>query len=219
MLTVSEENHLKAIFKISERNGTPVSTNKIAHELNTAAASVTDMLKRLSAKKLIKYEKYQGAHLTEQGNQLATRLVRKHRLWETFLVEKLEFSWDEVHQIAEQLEHIQSETLTERLDAFLDYPRFDPHGDPIPDRNGKFTLRKQHVLDSLEQGDTGIIIGVSNHDTDFLKLLDELQVKLGVTISILSKFDYDDSLKVRIGESAEHIIPKNISKNIYVKKA
>lgn len=219
MLTISEENYIKAIFKISEHMGTPVSTNKIARELDTAAASVTDMLKKLSEKKLIDYQKYQGAHLTESGNQLATDLVRKHRLWETFLVDKLDYAWDEVHDIAEQLEHIRSDSLVDRLDAFLDFPRYDPHGDPIPDRQGRFTLRKQQALESLTPGETGHVIGVYNHDSDFLKLLDEFGIQLGTDIAVTEKFEFDNSLKIVVNHQVHHIIPEKISKNIYVKKS
>ncbi|MEZ4950443.1 MAG: metal-dependent transcriptional regulator [Saprospiraceae bacterium] len=117
--TQTEENYLKAIFKLSEHEGKPVSTNSISGELNTSAASVTDMVQRLSSKEMIHYEKYKGVTLTKPGLKHAKALVRKHRLWEVFLVEKLQFTWDEVHDIAEQLEHIQSDELVERLDAFL----------------------------------------------------------------------------------------------------
>ena len=127
----TEENYLKAIFKISERDGKPASTNAISSEMNTSAASVTDMIKRLSDKTLIHYERYRGVTLTKRGEQIATHLIRKHRLWEVFLVDKLHFSWDEVHEIAEQLEHIKSQRLVERLDEYLAFPKFDPHGDPL----------------------------------------------------------------------------------------
>jgi DtxR family Mn-dependent transcriptional regulator len=152
-LSQTEENYLKAIFKISEQQDAPASTNAISQAIRISAASVTDMLKRLAEKDLIHYEKYKGVILTPAGNRLATRLIRKHRLWEVFLVEKLHFSWDKVHEIAEQLEHIRSPELVERLDQFLGNPKYDPHGDPIPDAEGKFTHRQQVSLDELHPGE------------------------------------------------------------------
>ena len=154
MISHTEENYLKAIFKIAERENKTASTNSIAAILNTSAASVSDMLKRLSDKKLINYKKYKGVTLTTEGNIVATHLVRKHRLWEVFLVNKLKFSWEQVHDIAEQLEHIQSLELINRLDNFLNNPKFDPHGDPIPNAEGKFTLRNQHPLNDLHRKHT-----------------------------------------------------------------
>ena len=145
-VSTTEENYLKAIYKISERNNNLASTSAISAELNTTAASVTDMLKKLSNKALINYQKYRGVSLTKEGGSLATALIRKHRLWEVFLVDKLHFSWDEVHDIAEELEHINSAALIERLDAFLEYPKFDPHGEPIPNKDGKIMLRRQLPL-------------------------------------------------------------------------
>ncbi|MCI5083695.1 MAG: metal-dependent transcriptional regulator, partial [Saprospiraceae bacterium] len=146
----TEENYLKAIYKICERKGKAASTNAISNAMQTSAASVTDMLKRLSEKELIHYERYKGVTLAEAGNKIATTLIRKHRLWEVFLVEKLEFSWDEVHEVAEQLEHIRSPKLVEELERYLGYPKFDPHGDPIPDAEGRFTYRKQTLLADME---------------------------------------------------------------------
>ena len=137
--STAEENYLKAIFKITEKEGKTATTNAIAAALNTTAASVTDMLKRLAEKDLINYEKYRGVQLSSGGEQIATILIRKHRLWEVFLVNKLGFAWDEVHELAEQLEHIQGEALVERLDEYLGRPQFDPHGDPIPDAEGRWT--------------------------------------------------------------------------------
>ena len=145
-LSQAEENYLKAIYKISRQSGTLVSNNSISVEMNTSAASVTDMINRLSQKELIHYQKRKGVRLTDLGELTAIHLVRKHRLWETFLVEKLNFTWDEVHELAEQLEHIQSRELINRLDEFLDFPKYDPHGDPIPDENGRITERQQVLL-------------------------------------------------------------------------
>ena len=138
------------IFKLAEKDGKSVLTNSIAGAMNTAAASVTDMLKRLSEKQLIKYEKYRGVALTEEGNLVATALIRKHRLWEVFLVDKLGFAWDEVHDLAEQLEHVQGEMLVDRLDTFLGRPRFDPHGDPIPSAEGDVLVNGSQPLTAMQ---------------------------------------------------------------------
>lgn len=221
MNTVShtEENYLKAIFKIAEKEGgRPVNTNAISTEMKTTAASVTDMLNRLSKKELIHYEKYKGVTLTLKGSLLATRLVRKHRLWEVFLVEKLHFSWDEVHEMAEELEHIQSDELVERLDEYLGRPKFDPHGDPIPDAEGNFTFRKQSPLAELQQGEKGIVVGVQDHSTAFLQYLDKLQLSLGAQVVVVERFEYDESLKIALKDNKEHILSKKVSQNLFVQK-
>ncbi len=217
-MTIAEEKYLKAIFKIAQYRGVPVGTSLIADELATTPASVSDMLKKLSEKSLIDYEKYYGAQLTESGTRVATDLIRKHRLWETFLVEKLHFEWTEIHEIAEQLEHIRSQTLVERLDEFLDHPRFDPHGEPIPDVNGKFTVRQQVLLRDLSQGERGVVIGVQQQRNDFLRFLDEMHIKLGSLLVVKSVYDFDHSLKVIIDERHDAVISQAISKNIYVRK-
>ena len=217
-LTETEENYLKAIFKVCERKQKPASTNSISNVLDTSAASVTDMLKRLAEKKLIHYEKYKGVTLTGKGNKIATHLIRKHRLWEVFLWEKLSFSWDQVHEIAEELEHIRSEELVEKLDEFLGYPKFDPHGDPIPDSEGVFTHRKQVTLITLEQQQRGIIVGVQEHAPTFLQYLEKMDLTLGSKITVIEKFDYDESIKVLINNESERTISKKVSQNLFVQK-
>lgn len=215
----TEENYLKAIFKIAEKEeGRPVNTNAISTEMKTTAASVTDMLNRLSKKELIHYEKYKGVTLTMKGGRLATLLVRKHRLWEVFLVEKLHFSWDEVHDMAEELEHIQSDELVERLDDYLGRPKFDPHGDPIPDAEGNFTFRKQAPLADLHMGEKGIVVGVQDHSTAFLQYLDRLQLSLGAQVTVVERFDYDESMKIALNGDKEHIVSKKVSQNLFVQK-
>lgn len=214
----TEENYLKAIFKISEKENKAASTNAISNEMKTSAASVTDMVKRLSEKALINYERYKGVTLTEKGNQLATSLIRRHRLWEVFLVEKLMFSWDEVHEIAEQLEHIQSDILVNRLDNFLDNPKFDPHGDPIPDADGNFTHRAQRLLLDMEQGDIGVIVGVQEHSSTFLQYLNRMELVLGGTIEILEKFEYDESISIRLNKTTEMVLSKKVCQNLFVQK-
>ncbi|MDH3651718.1 MAG: metal-dependent transcriptional regulator, partial [Saprospiraceae bacterium] len=173
---------------------------------------------KLAEKRLVTYQKYKGVELTVKGNEVATSLIRKHRLWESFLVEKLQFSWNEVHDIAEQLEHIKSELLVDRLDALLGFPKFDPHGDPIPDRHGKFTLRSQTPLFKLEIGESGIVIAVQNHEKDYLAFLDELNIQIGTPIRLLETFGFDESVKIEVANDKQHLISNHVSRNIYVRK-
>ncbi|KRP11649.1 MAG: iron-dependent repressor, partial [Sphingobacteriales bacterium BACL12 MAG-120813-bin55] len=167
VLSHTEENYIKCIFSLSETKDGNISTNAIADRLGTTAASVTDMIKRLAGKSIVHYEKYYGVSLTEAGQQVAVNLIRRHRLWETFLVDKLGFHWDEVHDMAEELEHVASDLLTERLDAFLGKPRFDPHGDPIPDSKGNISYHEDVTLDKVDAGKKGIIVGVTDHTPAF----------------------------------------------------
>jgi len=215
-ISQSEENYLKAIYKLSEKTDKPISTNQIAKEMETTAASVTDMVKKLSEKKLVLYTKYKGVTLTEPGRTSATDLIRKHRLWEVFLLEKLNFAWDEVHELAEELEHINSDQLTNRLDAFLGYPKFDPHGDPIPDANGHIQAREQSVLANLSEGEKGHLVGVREHSKSFLQYLDQLSLNLGAHIKIIEKYEYDQSLKVVINKNKESIISNKVSQNLFI---
>lgn len=217
MISLTEENYLKAIFKISEKQTKAVSTNAISKEIKTSAASVTDMLKRLSEKDLINYEKYKGVSLTKKGKQVATNLIRKHRLWEVFLVKKLKFSWDEVHEVAEQLEHIKSETLVRRLDEFLDHPKFDPHGDPIPDEDGNMTFRQQTHLSEMEEGQQGVVVGVTEDSAPFLQYLTKLGLELGSVVKIIEKYEYDHSIKIKMNKKKEQILTHKISQNLLIK--
>ncbi len=216
LTTSAEENYLKAIFKISEKDPGPVLTNALAAAMGTSAASATDMLKRLSEKQLVAYEKYRGVTLTPEGNRLATSLIRKHRLWEVFLVEKLGFAWDEVHDFAEQLEHVQGDNLTDRLDEYLNHPRFDPHGDPIPDAQGRWIRRPQVRLTTLSPGQKGIVTGVDDHTSPFLQYLDELGIALGVAIELLDRTAYDQSSKVRIS-GKEYTLSEKASQNLFLR--
>ena len=215
MHSPAEENYLKAIFKIAEKEGKVAGTNAIAAVLQTTAASVTDMLKRLSDKTLIVYERYRGVQLTEEGNRVATGLIRKHRLWEVFLVDKLGFAWDEVHDIAEQLEHIQSEALVKRLDLFLGHPRFDPHGDPIPDAEGRWTHRPQALLATLTPGQQATITGVNEHSPAFLQYLNQLGLGLGTHLEVLERFDYDRSVRVQAGDKAM-VLSEKVCQNLWM---
>ncbi|MEN0005412.1 MAG: metal-dependent transcriptional regulator, partial [Bacteroidota bacterium] len=207
---------LKAIFKIVEKTGKPASTNAISKEMQTSAASVTDMLKRLSDKEYIHYQPYRGVKLTDAGVRISTLLVRKHRLWEVFLVEKLHFSWDEVHEIAEQLEHIKSPQLVERLDSFLGQPKFDPHGDPIPDAEGNFTQRKQVLLSEMELGAKGTVVGVQEHSPAFLQYLDQLQMGLGAEVELLERFEFDESIQIRLNTTKEVMLSHKVSQNVFI---
>lgn len=219
MPSITEENYIKAIFKITESNQGSANTNSIAKYLSTSAASVTDMLKRLSSKDYFHYEKYKGVYLTSKGKQLATELIRKHRLWEVFLVDKLDFSWDEVHDIAEQLEHVQSLELVNRLDNYLGNPKYDPHGDPIPNVDGKFTIRNQVSLLNLVAGDKGIVVGVKKHDTPFLQYLNQIGIELGTKISVISSLEFDHSKEVEINSDKTLILPQKVCNNLFVKKS
>ncbi len=216
MTTHAEENYLKAIFKIAEREGKAVQTNAIAGVMSTAAASVTDMLKRLAEKQLISYEKYKGVQLTESGHRLATVLIRKHRLWETFLVKKLGFAWDQVHDLAEQLEHIQGDALTARLDQFLGYPRFDPHGDPIPDAEGRWEHLDQVSVAEMTPGSRCRLTNVADDSAVFLQYLNQIGLGLGSEIELLERFPYDNSARVRI-DGAETVLSEKVCAHLFVK--
>jgi DtxR family Mn-dependent transcriptional regulator len=215
-MTFSEENYLKTIYHITSASGVEVSTNAIAEKMKTKASSVTDMLKKLAEKKLIVYKKYQGVLLTEKGKISAKMIIRKHRLWEVFLVNKLQFSWDEVHDIAEQLEHIKSEKLINKLDDFLGNPTEDPHGDPIPDAKGKINKVEKLVLAELNENQTGICIGVKDSSTQFLKYLNKNQITLGSKMVVLAKEEFDLSLKIKVEEKVI-TVSNIIANNLYVK--
>ena len=214
----TEENYLKAIFKLSEMQKENVSTNAISEKLATTAASVTDMLKKLSGKKLIHYEKYYGVSLTDKGKKLAKDLIRKHRLWETFLVDTLKFSWDEVDELAEQLEHINSEILTDRIDNFLGNPKFDPHGDPIPDKDGNIAYHEDVTLDKMQKGDVGIIAAVIDHSAQFLQYLNKIDLVIHTKIKIKDDEDYDQSKIIIINNKKELVVSQKVAANLLVRK-
>lgn len=215
-MTFSEENYLKTIYHLTTVLNAEVSTNAIAEKMETKASSVTDMLKKLSEKELVNYKKYQGVSLTENGKLSAKMIVRKHRLWEVFLVEKLEFSWDEVHDIAEQLEHIKSEKLINKLDDFLGNPTEDPHGDPIPDASGKIIKIEKILLSELSENQLGICVGVKDTSSEFLKYLDKQKIALGSKIEFIAKEAFDSSLKIKVN-SKEFTISSKIASNLFVK--
>ncbi|HZJ35677.1 MAG TPA: metal-dependent transcriptional regulator [Gillisia sp.] len=216
MFTFSEENYLKAIFHLERKFPAGVSTNALAEEMETKASSVTDMIKKLAEKDLVHYKKYQGFKLSKLGMETAVSVIRKHRLWEVFLVEKLNFSWDEVHEVAEQLEHIKSEQLIRELDRFLGFPKRDPHGDPIPDAEGNFTVLNKVLLSDLKKGESGIFVGVKDSSATFLQFLDKRNIALGNEIKIIEKEPFDQSVLIKIDEQ-ELRVSNLISGNLYIK--
>lgn len=215
MVSLTEENYLKSIYHLSKAGAESVTTNALAENLNTKAASVTDMIKKLAAKDYISYEKYYGVNITAKGKGVALSVIRKHRLWETFLVQKLDFAWDEVHEVAEQLEHIQSKRLIEKLDEFLGYPKVDPHGDPIPDVNGKFKASQQTPIDTLKPGVESVIVAVKDSDSQLLKFLDKIGAHPGKKLKVLAREEYDGSMEVLINDQ-RHFLSKEVSENILV---
>lgn len=216
ILSYTEENYLKAIYKLLEQSGKPASTNDIAKILSTSAASVTDMLKKLSDKKLVHYEKYKGARLSDEGKTHATTLIRKHRLWEVFLIQSLDFKWDEVHDIAEQLEHVQSDKLVDKLDRYLGFPKYDPHGDPIPDKKGRYTFRHQIILSQLGNQKKAVLVGVKEHSKSFLNHLDDLNLGIGSIIEVLGISAYDEMIEIKIDDQHLEKISSKVSENLYV---
>ncbi len=216
MSSFTEENYLKEIFKLLEIQGTDVSTNSIAEKLGTKAASVSDMLKKLSDKKLINYQKYKGVSLTAKGQKIALEIIRNHRLWEVFLVEKLHFKWDEVHEMAEELEHINSKEMVQRLDKYLGYPKFDPHGDPIPDGNGKLGVQKSRMLSELPLHKSAKVIGVTNHSAAFLQYVEKLGIVIGNTLKMKEIIAYDKSLSLSINNLETVFVSNEVAKHIVI---
>jgi DtxR family Mn-dependent transcriptional regulator len=216
MFTLSEENYLKTIYHLGLNSEIGVSTNEIAKKMQTKASSVTDMIKKLSDKDLVVYKKYKGVKITDFGRNTAANIVRKHRLWEVFLVEKLNFSWDEVHEVAEQLEHIKSPKLINELDALLGFPKQDPHGDPIPDKEGNYHPLEKKLLATLSIGEKGICIGVNDSSSEFLQFLDKQKIALGNQIKVLGKEPFDDSIQIQIA-NRELSVSNKIANNLYIK--
>lgn len=213
--STSEENYIKTIFHLQRQDGI-VSTNELAHELKTKPASVTDMMKKLKAKKLLHYQPYQGFRLSSEGSKVALGIIRRHRLWEYFLAEKLKFTWDEVHEVAEDLEHVSNKKLIEKLDEFLGFPRVDPHGDPIPDANGKFEISNKICLTELPPGITAIVSSVSDQSSEILELLEHKKITIGTKLEIRKKFEFDHSLELRIVRQPALTISRQLAENIFV---
>ncbi len=213
--SVSEENYIKAIYHLQE-NEEMVSTNALAAALETKPASVTDMLKKLKSKKLVHYQPYQGCKLNTEGGKLALSIVRRHRLWEYFLAEKLKFNWNEVHEVAEELEHVSSKKLIEQLDAYLEFPRFDPHGDPIPDSAGRIPVIDQVRLTQLPFNKTAKVSGLADQSADMLELLKHRNISIGTIVEVKRKFGFDHSLEIKIPGTALFIISEQVAQNILV---
>jgi DtxR family Mn-dependent transcriptional regulator len=214
--TISEENYIKSIYHL-QRAGSVVSTNDLAAELQTKPASVTDMLKKLKAKNLLYYERYQGFTLSEAGLKVALGIVRKHRLWEYFLVHKLEFGWDEVHEIAEELEHISSTALVDKLDNYLSFPKFDPHGDPIPDVNGKMELKKQVNMIDLQLNCEAEVSAVGSQSSELLELLKHKNIGIGTVITVLRKFSFDNSFEIKVKNFPPFSISQQLAQTLFLK--
>jgi len=217
MTTLAEENYLKAILKISNYSLDTVSTNAIAKELKTKASSVTEMIKKLTDKKLVNHQKYKGVSLSKSGYKTAIDIVRKHRLWECFLVSKLKFDWDEVHDVAEQLEHIKSSKLIDSLDIFLGKPKKDPHGEPIPNINGQFSKSNSLLLSEFPYDVSGEVIGVTNDNPSLLKYLDSIKLTIGSKVIINKKIDFDNSFEIVINNRQSHI-SYEVAKTLLIKK-
>lgn len=212
--SATEENYIKAIYHLQHLHG-QVNTNLLSQEMNTKPASVTDMLKKLDVKKVVHYERYKAFTLTDQGNKTALNIVRKHRLWEFFLVNKLGFEWDEVHHMAEELEHTSSNELTTRLDNFLGNPAFDPHGDPIPDNRGKIKVIKQVCVAEINPKKMATVSAVKNQRTEMLDLLNHLHIGIGTKLKVMKRFEFDGSLEIKVEKYPVTIISNQVAQNIF----
>ncbi len=215
MYTLSEENYLKAIYRLSADGG-KVTASSIAETLGNNPASVVDMLKKITTKRLIRYDKKHGAALTEKGQRIALQVVRKHRLWEVFLHEKLGYSWDEVHDIAEQMEHIQHEDLDSRLDKFLGFPKYDPHGDPIPQPNGTLAKMSKISLSTIEPGKSCHVVGIKDTNATFLRYLQKLNIGIGTKITIVERIPFDGSVVIAIGRQSQTTVSGKFAENVLV---
>jgi DtxR family Mn-dependent transcriptional regulator len=215
-LTVTEENYIKAIFHLQQAEGN-VSTNQLAASLNTKPASVTDMLKKLTHKSLLNYEPYQGVRLSKDGKKQALIIVRKHRLWEYFLVDKLQFGWDEVHEVAEELEHVRSTKLVDKLDSFLGHPKFDPHGDPIPDSHGNMVTIRQFNLIDIKSGALVEVCSVGVQSAELLELLRHKNIGIGSVFQIVRKFDFDHSIEIHLKNNQSINISQQLAQALFVK--
>ncbi len=212
----TEENYLKLIYALASRGADEVSTNALAEVTATRAASVTDMLKRLADKELIHYRKYQGVRLTDEGERLALKIIRRHRLWEVFLVDKLGFGWDQVHEMAEELEHVRSDELMERLDTFLGNPQFDPHGDPIPTPAGHMPDAPSQLMADLLPNETACLLGVLDHSTAFLQHLDRSGLVLGCIVNVSEISPFDRSMRVIIPPGEALFVSYDVARNLLV---
>lgn len=217
MITLTEENYIKAIYHLGKQGRDNVNTNALAEAMNTKASSATDMIRKLAEKDYANYKKYKGVTLTESGKKIAINIIRKHRLWEVFLVEKLNFTWDEVHELAEQLEHIKSQKLIDELDAFLGFPTHDPHGDPIPDKHGDITYIEKIVLSQAIEGTTYSCLGVNDSSSEFLQYLNKNAIGLGSIIEVIHVEPFDKSITIKANDRVL-TVSQSVAKNLYLKK-
>ena len=216
MQTFSEENYLKVIYHLDKQGLKKITPTAIADGLKNNPASVVDMIKKLADKKLLQYEKTKGVKLTEKGKNIAISVVRKHRLWEAFLVEKLGYGWDEVHEIAEQLEHVQYKDLADRLDKFLGFPEYDPHGDPIPKANGETALTYKTLLAEIAEGNSCRVVAVKDTSPSFLQYLKKLDIAIGTRITLVEKIPFDNSMIIMINKGAKTTVSKVFAENLLV---
>jgi DtxR family Mn-dependent transcriptional regulator len=214
-LSESEENYIKSIYTLQEKTG-KVNTNSLAKFLNTSAASITDMLKKLKLKKVLEYKRYYGFHLNEAGKKEALKIIRRHRLWEFFLVSKLGMEWEKVHDIAEEFEHVSSLELINKLDTYLGNPKIDPHGDPIPDESGNIQVLKQIVLREFPVNKNAVVSSVSNQTPEMMEMLNHYNIGIGSHVKILKSFGFDGSLEIKIARKPECIISGIVAQNIFV---
>lgn len=217
MYSVAEENYIKSIYHLQQHDDN-VTTNELADRLRTKPASVTDMLKKLEAKRLLTYEKYYGCRLTAKGRKLALAIIRRHRLWEYFLSEKLGFGWEEVHEIAEQLEHVQSPALTEKLDAFLGHPQFDPHGDPIPDGEGRMAAQTHVPLQEWPLATAGMVSAVTGQQAGLLEILDRKQLGIGTVLTVQQVYAFDGSLDLLLANGQLVNVSGQLARHLLIKK-
>ena len=199
-----------------QQDAESVTTNALADHIKTKPASVTDMLKKLQLKNLLNYNPYKGFRLSKEGNKAALNIIRRHRLWEYFLVNQLQFNWEEVHDVAEQLEHVISRKLVDKLDAFLGYPKFDPHGDPIPDGNGKINYQQQMPLVNLPLNTMAIITSVQNQSSDLLTFLSNRDIHIGTKVEVKQKLNFDNSLEVKIKNKQSFHVSEQVANAIQV---
>jgi DtxR family Mn-dependent transcriptional regulator len=218
MISYAEENYLKVIYKLSAAGDKRIVTKSIADKIATKPSSVTDMIKKLAGKRLLNYERYKGVRLTNKGELIAIEIIRKHRLWEEFLSEYLGFKWDEVHEIAEELEHIKSDLLTNKLDKLLNYPKSDPHGDPIPNSQGIFPYAESVKLSELQKGESGDVVGLIARESSFMQYLNELKISQGSHIEVLNRNSFDLSAEVRIDDTIDRQISQKVTENILIRR-
>ena len=217
MQTETVENYLKTIYHLSAGNTAVVSNKQLAEKLNVIPATVTEAVKKMHDLKLVIYEKSYGTRLTSVGAKQALGIVRRHRIWETYLATELGFGWDEVHAIAEELEHVKNDKLINKLSEKLGHPNFDPHGDPIPDEKGKFKKSNFIKLSEAKAQKEYRIMGVSDHSTTFLKYLEKYKLVIGTVIKVKSIEEFDHSY-ILLREKSETNLSAKASECIIVEE-